>query len=95
MATEARVAQREVLAGAVLDVHQRAAGPIYQVDGRSFKTVRGLGDYLLKKHGATGHSMVGADRRLRIFKDRNTVVATYSVGAPVLGEPMKLTVVTS
>jgi hypothetical protein len=70
--------------------------PVYEIDGRYFKTVNGLCGYLLKKHAAAeACSVTGVrkDRTLAVQMRGSTgfvPVATYSVSAPEIGKPMTL-----
>jgi hypothetical protein len=65
--------------------------PIYQLDGKSYKSVNGLVSALMKKHGAHECGCFNRDRILKVYADRNTVCATYQSTVPELGKPIVLT----
>lgn len=73
--------------------------PVYEVDGRSFKTVNGLCKYLMTKHRATEVSGVSSDRKIRVRGATSTstrsIIATYLVSACEIGKPMTLTEIAS
>jgi hypothetical protein len=74
--------------------------PVYQVDGREFRTIHGLQAYLLRKHSDACEisGVRQSDRTLRVYVQGSTgriVVATYQITAPEIGKPMVLTRVPS
>ena len=72
--------------------------PVYEIDGKTFKTVNGLCRYLTRKHAATSIGMIGADRVLKVFKtdtsapqgQRTACIASYDVSAPEIGKAIQL-----
>lgn len=74
----------------------RASLPEYEVDGKRFKTVNGLCNYLSKKHDANSVSAVGSDRCIRVSSvgwSTKILKATYAVSAPEIGKTMQLTLI--
>lgn len=67
--------------------------PRWELDGRTFKTVRGLLNYLIAKHDAASVSMVrAADRSLSVYGDDGLEVARYYVSEPETGKAMAVTI---
>lgn len=75
--------------------------PVYEVDGKEYRTVGGLVKRLTQKHNADSTSMIGSDRLLKVYRTdpskpqghRTECVAVYKVTAPEIGKPMILTLV--
>lgn len=67
--------------------------PVYEIDGKHYGTVNGLSRYLLKKHSAIEHSMIGKDRTLRVYGAGRAQVAAYLAGPCELGKPITLTAI--
>ncbi len=72
--------------------------PVYILNGKSYKTVNGFLNALLKDCGASSSTMVRADRTIECYNgpygNRNTV-AVYQVEAPCSGKPMRVSRVQS
>ena len=64
--------------------------PGYVLHGRTYKTVRGLTRAIFTTLDADGHSMIGNDRVLRVYRGKATI-AEYVASAPALGKPVTLT----
>lgn len=65
-----------------------AAGS-YVLNNREYKTCHGLMDALARAHvGASEISGVSSERRIKVYSDRSTVWAEYSVSKPEAGKPM-------
>jgi hypothetical protein len=66
--------------------------PGWTLDGRTFKTVSGLCNYLLRKHAGNETSMVRPDRSLSVYETTGLEIARYYVAAPKIGKTMALTI---
>ncbi len=67
--------------------------PGYKVDGKTFKTVRGLFAYMMKKHApAASMSGIGQFRTLTVYDSGKDVIAQYQASAPVIEQPITLTI---
>ena len=57
--------------------------PSYKLDGRTFKTIRGLMTYIAKKHGnaSVGGCSPSPERLMRVYAG-NTVIAAYHIETP-------------
>jgi len=69
-------------------------GPVYILNNRSYKSINGFLKALMADADATSVGGVSyGNRQIKCYRGRGNIVAVYSVDAPEVGKPMRVTCV--
>jgi hypothetical protein len=66
------------------------SGPVWILNGRKYKSIRGLFNAITADCGATAIGQFSAmpERRLRCYDGAGRIIALYKSSEPKVGEPM-------